>query len=118
MTSRKHFTQEEDIKLKSLVMQFGDQNWKEISKHMFKRSPRQCRERYKFYLSPNLNNMIWTKEEDTYLQILVSYYGNKWSLISKFFLGRTEINVKCRYYRLERQKLVNLSKQQTNKTNN
>ena len=101
---RKKFSIAEDNKLKKLVDVFGVGNWTKISKMMGHRNARQCRDRYNNYLSPNLNMSPWTFEEEMKLDYLVQMYGRKWSMISKFFYNRTEINLKCHYSMIERRK--------------
>ena len=108
------FTPAEDAKLKILVSLFGIGSWNKISEKMGTRNPRQCRDRYKNYLAPNLNNSPWTIEDDIKLEELVQKMGKKWSLIAKEFQGRTDINIKSRYSLLQRQHArdkENLSKQ-------
>ena len=97
------FTPAEDAKLKILVSLFGVGCWNKISEKMGTRNPRQCRDRYKNYLAPNLNNSPWTIEDDIKLEQLVEKMGKKWSLIAKEFTGRTDINIKSRYSLLQRQ---------------
>lgn len=92
------FTPIEDALLKYFVMIFGDHNWIEVASHMIDRSPRQCRERYCTYLMPTLNNRPWTKQEDDLLISLVEKYSRKWVVIAKHFQGRSDSNVKNRWY--------------------
>ena len=94
---RQLFSYEEDEQLKRLVEKFGDKDWKFIAKRMPGRSTRQCRERYKNYLSPEIKNGPWTKEEDDLLKEKYSEYGPRWSVISKFFKSRSDVNVKNRW---------------------
>ncbi|EAX97610.1 Myb-like DNA-binding domain containing protein [Trichomonas vaginalis G3] len=97
------FTPSEDQKLRMLVSVLGPSNWKKVSEYMVSRNARQCRDRYKNYLSPNLNSSPWSQEDDAKLLQLVDFYGRKWSLIAKEFNGRTDINIKSRYALLMRQ---------------
>lgn len=97
------FTPSEDEKLRLLVQVLGTSNWKKVSEYMVTRNPRQCRDRYKNYLAPYLNNSPWCKDDDQKLISLVQNYGRKWSLIAKEFPGRTDINIKSRYALLVRQ---------------
>lgn len=91
------FTSEEDQILKNLVEQYGEDNWATIASMMYNRNPRQCRERYQYYLSPKLNRGEWAEEEDNLLRAKVEEFGNKWVKISKFFPSRTDAMVKNRY---------------------
>ncbi|KAK8881749.1 hypothetical protein M9Y10_044385 [Tritrichomonas musculus] len=94
---RQLFSYEEDEQLKKLVEQFGDKDWKFIARKMPGRSTRQCRERYKNYLSPDIKNGPWTKEEDDLLKEKYNEYGPHWSSISKFFKSRSDVNIKNRW---------------------
>ena len=101
MQKRRHrtpFTREEDALLKQLVAIYGTQNWATIASRMISRTPRQCRERYHSYLVPTLKNGPWTQEEDQLLINLVSIYNNRWVIIASHFDGRSDSNVKNRWY--------------------
>ena len=91
------FTPEEDERLTLIVKQFGESNWKMIAEQMGTRNCRQCRERWKNYLSPNVCKDPWTPQEDTLLQEKYKEYGSQWSLIAKFFPSRTDVNLKNRW---------------------
>jgi hypothetical protein len=84
----------EDEQLRALVTRFGEQNWNLVSSHMSNRTARQCRERYKNYLSPIYRNNPWTAEEEMLLGEKVRELGQKWSAIARFFEGRSDVNVK------------------------
>lgn len=90
------FSEAEDNQLKRLVRQSGcDVNWKLIAEAMGNgRSSRQCRERYRNYLSPKLKNGPWTPEEEILLEEKYQIFGPKWSKMAKFFKGRSDVNLK------------------------
>ena len=88
------FTQEEDQKLKELVELKGTHAWNEIQELMPNRTARQCRERWNLYLSPDVSNTPWTKEEEARLIQSYQLVGPKWSLIAKNFPNRTANNIK------------------------
>lgn len=92
------FTHEEDLLLRQLVKIHGDDNWLAVARGMIGRSPRQCRERYRSYLKPGVKNGPWTSEEDTLLLQLVQIFHNKWVVIASHFEGRSDSNVKNRWY--------------------
>ena len=94
---KQQFTIEEDMKLQSLVNNFGDKNWDLIAKCMGNRNERQCKERWTKYLSPNINNSPWSEEEDRLLVTKIEEMGQKWVKISKFFNNRTDANLKNRW---------------------
>jgi len=90
------FSSSEDIKLLKLVEKFGE-DWIQVSKEMPKRNERQCRERYKTYLSPNVIIGNWTDEEDALILKLVGDFGRKWVQISKRLPNRSDTAIKNRY---------------------
>lgn len=96
---RKHaFTEQEDEQLLKLVSYFGDRdNWKVIANNIPGRTQRQCRERYKTYLAPDINTSYWTEEEDEILKEKYIEFGPKWSVISSFIKGRSSNSVKNRF---------------------
>lgn len=102
---RSGFTHEEDCHLVELVRRYGTNSWVTIASKMEKRNARQCKDRYTSYLSPNINNGPYTKEEDELLEQKYNEIGPKWVKISKFFLNRTDISIKCRWAVLNRKKL-------------
>ncbi|OHT06341.1 hypothetical protein TRFO_05511 [Tritrichomonas foetus] len=95
--SRKQFSEEEDKLLKKLVKEHGDCRWDFIAASIPFRSGRQCRDRYRNYLAPNLKLEKWTQEEDELLVQKYNELGPKWSKISKFFSGRTGSSLKNRW---------------------
>ncbi|MDR0740923.1 MAG: hypothetical protein LBF34_04415 [Puniceicoccales bacterium] len=95
------FTPKEDARLCALVDQYGTKNWKQIASHMFNRSARQCRDRWKIYLAPGLNLSTWTDVEDALLREKFNELGPKWVQIVKFFPGRTDTNCKNRWQQLQ-----------------
>ena len=104
------FTPEEDEKLKKLVNSFGDSAWDEISSMMPGRNPRQCHDRYTYYLSPFINNSPFTEEEDKRIIRLQPIYNGRWVSMAKKFKGRTEVQLKNRWNTLR--KLQNRSEKQ------
>lgn len=105
---RRSFTIEEDRHLRKLVRKFGSKNkWNEISALMKTRDPRQCRDRWNYYLSPKNNADKWTEEEDKLLFDLYEQRGRKWATFKPFFNGRTTVNIKSRWYFLNRNKNIN-----------
>ena len=115
------FTEEEDIKLMKLVKRHGKNiNWKDISVEMETRTPRQCRERYKNYLAPELSHVPWSEEENKQILELVEAFGFKWNIIAKNVLGRTGNSIRNRYQVLIRkeQKEKKLEKKQLSRKTN
>ena len=98
--SRRKFSKEEDEKLKNLVSIIGISDWQNIAAHMENRNSRQCRERWKHYLSPSVSNDPWSESEDKLLCEKYNELGPRWSKIAKFFPKRTDITVKNRWISL------------------
>ena len=100
--TKSKFTLEEDIMLTKLVNKFGDSNWKLVASCMPARNSRQCRERWRNYLSPLIPKRDWTVEED---RIVLSFYHNigpKWHVMKKFLPGRTSCHIRNHCLRLLR----------------
>jgi hypothetical protein len=96
------FTPEEDSVLMQLVTTFGATNWKKIALHMRTRNARQCRERYKNYLAPELRQGGWTQDEDMLLIEQFREHGAKWNTISQVFINRSDNALRNRWQVLER----------------
>ena len=70
---------------------------------MLERNPKQIQDHYMNYLRPEINKEPWTFEEDLQLIELLRKYGRNWSLIEKCMRGRTQSQIKNRYFgRLKR----------------
>jgi hypothetical protein len=94
-SSRKHkFTPSEDERLVDLVGRLGESDWQNIARLLGGRSRRQCRERWKNYLAPNIKKDPWSPEEDCLLEEKVRELGSQWSLIARFFPLRTDVSIK------------------------
>lgn len=102
------FTPQEDEKLRELVAAFGDSDWQKISSEMVTRSPRQCRERWVTYLSPNVIMGNWTDKEDDLLIQLQRDFGSHWKLIASWFPNRTDVALRNRFSVLKRREAKNL----------
>jgi hypothetical protein len=98
--SRRKFSPDEDDMLRGLVNQLGKSDWSLIAQHLPTRSPRQCRDRWKHYLSPEVLTGNWTEADDQLLMAKVQELGQKWSIIAQLLPGRTDIGVKNRYISL------------------
>jgi hypothetical protein len=91
------FTAPEDQLLQAAIERLGTADWDAIAKQLPGRSARQCRERWFSYLSPNVNRMPWSAEEDGRLFDLLQTHGPKWGALVTFFRNRTQNNIKNRW---------------------
>jgi hypothetical protein len=96
------FTKQDDQTILQLIEQLGDRDWVAIAACLPGRTPRSCRERWRFFLNANPSDTPWTPEDDDLLRDKVREHGRKWITIQAYFTGRTSVNVKNRYALLER----------------
>jgi glycerol-3-phosphate cytidylyltransferase-like family protein len=97
MSKRQLWTPKEDAQVVELVKEFGTK-WAVVASYMNNRTGKQVRDRYTNYLQPNIKTDVWTEDED---QLLINLYfelGKKWSMIANKIPGRTENQVKSRFY--------------------
>jgi hypothetical protein len=79
------------------VNDHGTRNWSLIAMLMENRNERQCKERWENYLSPKVNQSIWSQNEDQMLVQKAKEIGKKWVCISSLFSNRTDIQCKNRW---------------------
>jgi hypothetical protein len=95
---RHPFTPEEDARL-VLVMQSAEAGrWSDVVQHFPGRTARQCRERWANYLSPAVWSRPWEPHEDELLVTKINDVGRSWSHIVRYFKGRSESDIKNRWY--------------------
>eukprot|EP01031_Cornospumella_fuschlensis_P027686 gene27686-33435_t len=93
-----HWTTEEDEIIRTEVL-MGNCKWSDISKKLeTHRTGKQCRERWANHLNPDLKKSPWTAEEDEALIAAQRVMGNSWTKIAKSLVGRSENEVKNRWY--------------------
>jgi hypothetical protein len=94
---RNPWSQKEDNKLMELMKKYG-QSWAMISSMMDGRTGKQVRDRYLNKLRPNIKLGDWSAQEDELIVTLIKEIGHRWSLIANHLPGRTEGQVKNRFY--------------------
>jgi hypothetical protein len=98
--TRRRFTVNEDQTLRGLVCTYGLNRWETIASYLPERTARQCRDRYEYYLAPNVYNPPWTDAQDELLETKVSEWGTKWVFLARFFPGRNGNHLKNRWYKV------------------
>jgi hypothetical protein len=104
--SKVKFDHTEDRLLFDAVLIFGCANWHRIASLIPGRSARQCRERWKNYLNPDLFNGEWTADDDRMLRAKYDEIGPKWVVIAQYFPGRSKNSVRNRLLQLQRRQQV------------
>ena len=96
--ARKLFSAQEDAILTNIMYHEPFQTWIHVAEKLPGRTARQCRDRWVNYLSPSNKNGPWSQEEDQLLAEKYLQHGPQWTSIAKYFDGRSENNVKNRWY--------------------
>jgi hypothetical protein len=96
------FSHEEDMIIINFVNENGISNFSELNSILPTRTVRQIRERYRNYLDPKVNLDSFSNEEDLKLKELVLIFGQKWSMFTSMFNGRTDVHLKNHFKKLTR----------------
>ncbi|KAE8695639.1 Trichome differentiation protein GL1 [Hibiscus syriacus] len=100
------WTKEEDKLLIDYVKVHGKGQWNKIANRTgLKRCGKSFRLRWMNYLSPNIKKGDFSEAEEGLIIRLHKLLGNRWSLIAKRVLGRTDNQVKNYWNNHLRQKL-------------
>ena len=91
------WTREEDETIIEFVKQYGTKNWTKLSTFLPGRIGKQCRERWRNHLDPEVNRNPWTDEEDNILIEMHDKIGNQWVKIAEYLPGRSDNSIKNRW---------------------
>ena len=95
---RRPWSTDEDEHLKQLVGEHGIKSWAAIATRLRDRNGKQCRERGRNHLRPQLFKGEWTPEEDQEIWDRVQEMGTKWAQISEQYMpSRTDNDIKNRW---------------------
>jgi len=97
-----NWTEDEDEKLRVMVILKREKDWEKISRQMVGKSPSDCKSRWKSSLSPSIIKVTqrrkWVPEEDEKLLSLVKKYGTKnWKIIACHLKERLPKQCRERY---------------------
>jgi hypothetical protein len=95
---RRPFGTEEDAVIMRMMLGSAIHGWEGIARRLPGRTARQCRERWTNYLSPSVRSDPWTIEEDQLLVDRVNAMKFSWSAIARSFNGRSDNDIKNRWY--------------------
>lgn len=99
------WTAEEDERFLKQIEICGTHNWKIVAEHFPGKTAKQCRQRWHNHLNPEIKRSAWSPEEDRILLHYHNQIGNKWARIAKVLKGRTDNQIKNRFYSISRRAL-------------
>lgn len=93
------WTNVEDEILKAAVAKYGLNQWARVASLLAKKTAKQAKARWNEWLSPAINRLDWSREDDEKLLNLARLLPNQWRSIAPI-IGRTATQCAERYQRL------------------
>ena len=84
---RRPWNTDEDEHLRQLVEVYGIKSWAQIATRLNNRNGKQCRERWRNHLRPELNKGDWSAQEDIDIWERVQEMGTKWAQVSRWLVS-------------------------------
>jgi hypothetical protein len=91
------WTREEDEAIVQFVQVHGTKEWTKLASLLPGRIGKQCRERWRNHLDPDVSRAGWTEEEDRRLIDLHEAMGNQWVKLAEYLPGRSDNAIKNRW---------------------
>jgi hypothetical protein len=91
------WTREEDETVIEFVEREGTKNWRKLAALLPGRVGKQCRERWRNHLDPDVNREPWSDREDAILVELHEKLGNQWVKMAESLPGRSDNAIKNRW---------------------
>ncbi|KAL6366227.1 hypothetical protein LRP88_00072 [Fusarium phalaenopsidis] len=109
---RYFWSDQEDNRLRELVQACNAPDWNCIAQEIGSRTARQCRERHKNFLEPNLNKKDITPEEGARIEQLVEEMGKNWADVARRLGSRRTGNAVKNWWHKNQNRLKRLASQQ------
>lgn len=94
------WTNVEDQILKAAVSKYGLTQWARVASLLTRKLANQAKARWNEWLSPLIDTLMWTREDDLKLLNLAQVMPNQWRLIAAQMGGKTATNCVERYQKL------------------
>jgi hypothetical protein len=98
------WSRKEDDALMKNAIKYKERDWQLVHKQIvidlphFRKTAKQCRERWGNFTNPAIQKSKWTDEEIDVLFEVIQKNGNKWSMVRDKLKGRTDHAIKNIYY--------------------
>jgi hypothetical protein len=91
------FTPADDAVIMRSRLLVPPESWKTIASRLDGRTPQNCRQRWLYFLSPEIRFEPWTLEEDRLLVEKINEMGRTWTAMTASFQGRSANDLRKRW---------------------